>query len=149
MKYLKLIFIFFISFSIYAQTDCNIKKGYAIEGYDVVAYFKNNKAIKGKNTNTHTYNNVKYKFSCKENLEFFKSNPKKYLPQFGGWCAYAMATKGEKVNMDPQVFEIRDDKLYLFYDSFFTHTYNYWIAEDPEKLKNDAKKNWEMIKLKK
>ncbi len=127
------------------QAMCNINsKGIAIEGYDVVSYF-NNKALKGKSKYTCTYRGVKYQFATKENLKKFKSNPTNYLPQYGGWCAYAMGTTGEKVKMDPKVFEIRDNKLYLFYTSFFTNTYKKWIDENPKKLKEKANKNWKAL----
>ncbi len=147
MKNLKTVLfaLCFVSISIYAQkTECNVKNGYAIVGYDVVAYFSN-KAIKGKSKYTFSYNDIKYKFSTNENLEKFKLDPEHYIPQYGGWCAYAMGTKGEKVDMDPKVFEIRDDKLYLFYDSYFTHTYKKWLSEGPEELKENANQAWKKI----
>lgn len=135
----------FVSISIYAQkTECNVKNGYAIAGYDVVAYFSN-KAVKGKSKYIFSYKDIKYKFSTNENLEKFKLDPEHYIPQYGGWCAYAMGTKGEKVDMDPKVFEIRDNKLYLFYDSYFTHTYKKWLNEEPEELKESANKAWDKI----
>ena len=121
--------------------DYNVKDGYIAEGYDVVEYF-NNKAIKGKKAYTHTYDGVKYKFSKQENLDKFKSNPTKYTPQYGGWCAYAMGLNGEKVEINPKTFEIRDGKLYLFYNALFTNTLKSWLDEDPEKLKKQADKNW-------
>lgn len=131
------------------QATCNINSdGVAIKGYDVVSYF-DNKAVKGKSKYTHIYKEVKYRFITKENLEKFKEQPTSYLPQYGGWCAYAMGTKGEKVEMDPKVFEIRDGKLYLFYTSFFTNTYKKWKEEQPEKLRLKANENWENLATKK
>jgi YHS domain-containing protein len=140
-----LIFIFIGSFA-FSQDTCNVNSdGIAIKGYDVVSYF-DNKAKKGKPKYSHTYKDIKYNFSTKENLEKFKKNSKKYLPQYGGWCAYAMGTKGEKVDMDPKVFEIRDGKLYLFYTSFFINTHKKWINEKPEELKEKADQKWKLIK---
>ncbi len=144
-----IIMSFIGSFVFGQKTSCNINSaGVAIKGYDVVSYF-DNKASKGKSKYTYTYKEVKYKFATKENLEKFKANPTKYLPQYGGWCAYAMGTKGEKVEMDPKVFEIRDDKLYLFYTGFFTNTYKKWKDEGPEKLKQKANVNWKKMEAKK
>lgn len=134
-----------VSYTYGQQKTCNVNSnGVAIKGYDVVSYF-DNKAVKGKSKYTHTYKEVKYRFITEENLEKFKKKPTNYLPQYGGWCAYAMGTKGEKVEMDPKVFEIRDDKLYLFYTSFFTNTYKKWKEEQPEELKQKGNENWEKI----
>ena len=47
--------------------------------------------------------------------------------------------------MDPKVFEIRNNKLYLFYNSYFTRTYKKWLNEGPEKLKERADKAWKKI----
>ncbi|MEO1051285.1 MAG: YHS domain-containing (seleno)protein [Bacteroidota bacterium] len=125
--------------------DYNISGGYVANGYDVVAYF-DNKAVKGSNKFTATHDGVKYRFSDTNNLNKFKQNPEKYVPQYGGYCAYAVATKSEKVSIDPETFEIRDGKLYLFYNSWGTNTLKYWKKEMPETLRENADKNWEKIK---
>lgn len=141
-----LILLLLISTSIFSQkTDYNIKKGAVANGYDVVAYF-NNKVIKGSKKIATNYDGVSFRFSSKENLSTFKSNPKKYIPQYGGYCAYAIGAKGEKVGINPKTFEIRGGKLYLFYNSWGTNTLDLWIKEGADDLKNKADKNWEKIK---
>ncbi|WP_338419715.1 YHS domain-containing (seleno)protein [Winogradskyella wandonensis] len=89
--------IFLISITcINAQSiDYNLKKGYVAEGYDVVEYF-NNKAIEGDKNFTTTYDNVKYKFASQENLDAFLKAPENYIPQYGGYCAYAVAVDSKK-----------------------------------------------------
>ena len=140
------ILLLFISTSILSQkTDYNTKKGYVANGYDVVSYF-NNKAEKGNKKFQTTYDGVKLKFSSKENLETFKKSPKKYMPQYGGYCAYAIGLKGEKVSINPKTFEIRGGKLYLFYNSWGTNTFDLWKKEGAEELKEKEDKNWEKIK---
>ncbi len=124
-----------------AQENINLKNGYAAEGYDVVAYF-NNEAIKGDKNITYTYKNVMYSFSSNENLEAFKKNPEMYIPQYGGYCAYAIAVNNEKVSINPKSFQILDDKLYLFYDSWGVNTLEKWIDEGPEELLKQANSNW-------
>ncbi|MFD2587640.1 YHS domain-containing (seleno)protein [Croceitalea marina] len=137
---------FLIGFNSIAQSiDYNTKKGYVAKGYDVVAYF-DNKATVGDEKYTAEYDNVKFKFSSQENLEKFKGNPKKYLPKYGGYCAYAVAVSSKKVSVNPETFEIRDGELLLFYNSGKTNTLALWNNESPEVLKIKADKNWEKIK---
>lgn len=89
-------------------------------GYDVVAYFglnKGAKAIKGKSDYTYKYRDLTWYFSSQANLNKFKANPEKYLPIYGGYCAYAIAAKGKLVSPDPNAWDIVDGKLYLNYSS--------------------------------
>lgn len=147
MKKFTIILFLAISASLTAQ-KYNIQDGYIAEGYDVVAYFSN-KAVKGKKQFTTTHNGVNFKFSSAENLSTFKKNPNKYMPQCGGYCAYAVATRTERKEIDPKSFEIRDGKLYLFYNAWFFNKLESWQEENPEKLKLAAAKNWEILKNKK
>jgi len=130
------------------KIDYNVQDGYIAEGYDVVAYF-NNTAKKGNGQFKAEYNGVFLKFSNQENLDTFKTNPKKYFPQYGGWCAYAMGESGKKVKVDPETFEIREGKLYLFYNSWGTNTLKRWLKEGPKKLRAEADNNWKQIVYKK
>lgn len=130
------------------QIDYNVKKGFVAEGYDVTEYF-NNKAVKGVSKFITTHDNVKYKFVSQENLEKFKNNPEKFVPQYGGYCAYAVGANADKVDIDPETYEIRDGKLYLFYNSWGVNTLTKWNKEGAEDLKNKADINWQKIKTKK
>ncbi|MCB0356876.1 MAG: YHS domain-containing protein [Bdellovibrionales bacterium] len=87
----------------------------AVDGYDVVSYFTDGKAVKGNKKYSTNYMNAQWLFSSSEHLKEFKKQPQKYLPQYGGYCAYAMA-KGEKADIDPKVFSIVSGKLYLNYN---------------------------------
>lgn len=141
-----ILFLFLLtSLTAFSQKEnYNLKKGFIAEGYDVVSYF-NNKAEKGDKEFTTEFDGVKFKFSSKENLEIFKKNPKKYVPAYGGYCAYAIGAKAKKVSIDPETFEIRDGKLYLFYNSWGTNTLELWKEEGAEDLKKKADSNWEKI----
>ena len=141
-----ILFIFLLtSLTAFSQKEnYNLKKGFVAEGYDVVSYF-NNKAEKGDKKFTAEFDGVKFKFSNKENLEIFKKSPKKYVPAYGGYCAYAIGAKGEKVSINPKTFEIRDGKLYLFYNSWGTNTLELWEKEGAEDLKKKADTNWKKI----
>jgi YHS domain-containing protein len=142
MKHFNLL-VFLISTTFFAQ-EYNTKKGFITEGYDVVSYF-DNKAKKGIKEFTIEIKGAKFKFSSKENLETFKKNPKKYTPQYGGYCAYAIGLKGEKVDINPKTFEVRDGKLYLFYNAWGTNTFELWQKEGAKKLQKKANVNWKKL----
>lgn len=122
----------------------NLEDNLAIQGYDPVAYFKENKAVKGSKDLAVSYQGVLYYFSSVANKEEFKKNAAPYEPQYGGWCAYAMGSKGEKVSIDPKTFKIIKGKLYLFYNKFFNNTLTEW-NKDETSLKNKADANWKAI----
>ena len=90
------------------------KKGRAIRGYDTVAYFTKNKPVKGNPEFQYEWKHGTWFFSSQENLELFKASPEKYAPQYGGYCAYAIAID-QLVPIDPTQFTILDNKLYLNY----------------------------------
>jgi YHS domain-containing protein len=119
----------------------NLKKGLAIEGYDPVAYFKQNKAVEGKKEFAIFHQGATYYFASAENKEMFKNDPAKYEPAYGGWCAYAMGANGEKVEVDPGTFKITNGRLFLFYNKFFNNTLKDW-NKDENSLKLKADENW-------
>ena len=141
-------FFLFISSFVFSQQNYNLKKGYVAEGYDVVEYFSNNPA-KGSKKYTVAFDGVKFKFVSAKNVETFKSNPEKYTPQYGGYCAYAIGKSGEKVSINPKTFEIRDGKLYLFYNTWGTNTLKLWTKEGAKELQEKADKNWENLQKEK
>ncbi len=124
----------------------NLESGMAVDGYDPVAYFTENGAVKGKKEFRSTYQGVIYQFASEKQKEIFDANPKKYEPQYGGWCAYAMGKGkgGDKVSIDPKTFEVKDGKLYLFYNKFFYNTLKLW-KKNTDKLKSKADDNWQEI----
>ncbi|HEY6436856.1 MAG TPA: YHS domain-containing (seleno)protein [Ignavibacteriaceae bacterium] len=122
----------------------NLESNLAIDGYDPVAYFKLNKAVKGKKDLAVSHQGIIYYFSSAETKDEFKRNPSHYEPEYGGWCAYAMGAKGEKVSVDPETFKIIDNKLYLFYNRFFNNTLKSW-NKDESRLKQSADVNWKKI----
>lgn len=119
-------------------------KGYMVDGYDVVTYFSGNPE-KGKKIYEATYQSAKYLFKSEENKNTFLENPEKYIPAYGGYCAYAMAKTGELVDVNPKAYEIRNGKLYLFYKTLFEDTYQSWLSENPNALVQRADKNWERV----
>jgi len=84
-------------------------------GYDVVAYFKDGKAVEGKSEFTTDYKGAKWRFASKADLDQFRVNPAAYAPQYGGYCAWAVA-HGYTASGDPTVWRVVNGKLYLNYD---------------------------------
>ena len=126
------------------KKEFNLDDFIAIQGYDPVAYFKQNKAVKGKKEHAVFADGITYRFSTAENKEEFKKNAAKYEPEYGGWCAYAMGNDGTKVEIDPETFKIIDGKLYLFYNRFFNNTLKSW-NKDESRLRKNADANWMKI----
>ncbi|MDD9909240.1 MAG: hypothetical protein OXR62_06060 [Ahrensia sp.] len=89
--------------------------GIAINGYDPVAYFKQNAPVEGSADYTTLYKGVTWRFSSAENRDLFIADPEKYEPQYGGYCAYAVA-KNQLAKTEPDAFSIVDGKLYLNFD---------------------------------
>lgn len=119
----------------------NQEKNLGIQGYDPVAYFNSNKAIKGSKSFAVFVEGITYYFSNLSNKETFLKNPKAYEPQYGGWCAYAMGATNEKVEVDPETFKIKDGKLFLFYHSWVNNTLTKW-NKDEVNLHAKADANW-------
>lgn len=150
MKKLVVLVLILVSGISFAQNDAkrvnqyNLENKVAIQGYDPVGYFNQAKAIKGKKEISASYQGVTYNFSSSENKNAFVKNPAKYESQYGGWCAYAMGSAGEKVEINPETFKIVDGKLFLFYNAYFNNTLKSW-NKDQENLKTQADNNWKKI----
>ena len=144
-KQILILFVSFLSVTGFSQnsraTQFNLEKKVAIQGYDPVAYFTQKKAVKGKKEMASIYEGVTYYFSSQANKETFVKTPASYEPQYGGWCAYAMGSSAEKVEIDPSTFKILDGKLYLFYNAYFNNTLKSW-NKDEVNLKKKADANW-------
>ena len=87
-------------------------QGVAIQGYDPVAYFKQNKPVKGSPKNQSVYQGAKFYFASGADKKEFDKSPTKYAPTYGGYCANSLR-KGKLVNGDPNVFYIYKGKLYF------------------------------------
>ena len=105
----------------------NEDHGVAIKGYDPVAYFTDDKPVKGSPAHRFFYQGVTYEFVSAAHRKAFVAEPEKYVPQFGGFCAYGTAT-GHKADIDPAAFSIVDGKLYLNYN---TKVRDKWAQDEP------------------
>jgi YHS domain-containing protein len=137
--------------SVRAQDVYTNKEGVALDGYDVVAYFKEGKAVKGRADFAHVYKGVTWYFSSARNRDDFKNNASSYEPECGGWCAWGVAEKADKFPVDPNTFKIVDGKLYFFFNGPYREgTFNAlepWNKDEARLLKS-LDKNWQMISKK-
>ena len=90
----------------------NTEHGLAIKGYDPVAYFTTGKPMPGLAQFSITYNGAVYRFASAANRDSFVAAPDKFLPQYGGYCAYAIALN-TIADIDPDEWAIVNGKLYL------------------------------------
>lgn len=89
-------------------------RGRAIRGYDPVAYFRDGRPVEGKSEFSFEWNGARWLFSSEENRAAFAAEPEKFAPQYGGYCAYAVA-HGSTASIDPEAWRIVDGRLYLNY----------------------------------
>lgn len=115
----------------------------ALKGYDPVAYFTKNAALKGDRANNAQRGGITYYFASEENKKLFTELPEKYLPTYGGWCATAMA-KGEKVEIDPTNFKVTNGRLFLFYKGLWGNALKDW-NKDEAVLTVKADSNWKKL----
>ena len=101
--------------------------GVAIRGYDTVAYFTDGKPEKGKEEFSTEWTGATWRFASQEHLDLFVADPEKYAPQYGGYCAYGVA-QDSLVKIEPDLWTIVDDKLYLNYNEELNKK---WKADIP------------------
>ena len=114
----------------------------ALSGYDAVAYFTQNRAIKGEQQFKYRWKEIDWYFSSVENLARFKQSPLKYAPQNGGFCSWA-ASRGYLASADPNAWHIENGKLYLNYNMNVLKEFRLDVSLH---VKRSAE-NWPALKL--
>jgi YHS domain-containing protein len=99
--------------------------GVAIDGYDPVAYFTDGKPVEGRADFSYDWQGATWRFASAEHRDLFAAAPEKYAPQYGGYCAYAVA-QGKTADIDPEAWTVVGDKLYLNYDQDIQKK---WLAD--------------------
>lgn len=112
----------------------------AVSGYDSVAYFQEAKPVKGSDDFTLNYKGAVWQFKNQANLDTFTLNPEKYAPQYGGYCAWAVA-QDNTAKGDPKQWYIHEGKLYLNYDKDIRDK---WL-KDKEALIKQADALWPTV----
>ncbi|MFZ1727777.1 MAG: YHS domain-containing (seleno)protein [Albidovulum sp.] len=111
--------------------------GVAISGYDAVAYFTEGRPVEGSPAHALKWRGATWQFASDAAMDAFEMNPSAYAPQYGGYCAYAMA-KGAVATTVPEAFTINKDRLYL---NFSTAVRSIWSEDIPGNV-SLADGNW-------
>ncbi len=111
--------------------------GVAIQGYDSVAYFVAGGAVAGVPEFAEQYGGATFYFASENNRELFRSDPGKYAPAYGGWCAWA-ASRSSIADINPKAFVVRDDRLFLNFSRFLNWRFRLKLSSNIEK----ADTNW-------
>ena len=111
--------------------------GVAIDGYDPVAYFTLGTAVRGTSAYEYEWSDATWRFSSAEHRDLFASEPARYAPQYGGFCAAGLAAGG-KWKADPQVWKIVDGKLFLNFSKSGLEE----LTADPAKVIEKANETW-------
>lgn len=121
-----------------SKTLLNLDKtGVAIQGYDPVAFFTDQKPVKGDAKFVAKHGGAIYQFASKENKDLFKADPAKYEPAFGGYCAYGVS-RNKLVEIDVEAYQIVDGKLLLQYSKGVRNDFN----QDAKANLAKANTNW-------
>ncbi len=115
----------------------NTQNGWGVKGYDPVAYFTIGEPTQGVDTHIFHWKGVAYRFASSDNQERFKAAPEKYLPQYGGYCSYAMSLNSI-ADIDPDRWAIVEEKLYLNNNRF---SYGLWSVNKSGNIES-ADRNW-------
>ena len=95
------------------------RQGAALESHDPVAYFTLGKPVLGQAQFNAVWKGATWWFASDENRRAFESEPERFAPQYGAYCAYAMSS-GDLASGDPKRWKIVDGRLYLN---------NNWLAQ--------------------
>ncbi len=118
----------------------------ALQGYSPVSYLDLGLAQKGVKDFKSTHEDVAYYFTSEAQKAAFDKNPERYLPQYGGYCAFGVYA-GAKFRVDPNKFIVKDDKYYLFLYNLELDAQQLWITEnDHARLVKKASENWEGLR---
>ncbi|SFU22967.1 YHS domain-containing (seleno)protein [Mesorhizobium sp. YR577] len=133
-----------LSFAQVAVAEDLVNTGYfgdvAIKGYDPVAYFTQNRAVEGSAKYSYHWLGATWHFASAENRDLFASEPAKYAPQYGGYCADGVSFGTVTTNIDPKAWRIIEGKLYISYDP--------GAADGFEKIPTkvvDSQKHWSEV----
>lgn len=145
MKNLTLLFaVLFIATIGFCQSYNTDDSKIALQGYSPVSYLDLGIAQKGIKEYKSAFDGLTYYFTSEEQKKSFDANPKKYLPQYGGYCAFGVSV-GAKFRVDPNKFVVKEGKYYLFLYDLEVDAQQLWLAENHQELVRKANSNWKNL----
>lgn len=148
MKYILTTFLVALCALAVSAQEYNIDDSkIALNGYSPVSYMDLQLAQRGSKEHMSEVNGVKYFFTSADQKNTFDANPKKYQPQYGGWCATGVAI-GAKFRVDPNKFVVKDGKYFLFLNSIEVDAKQVWNEKGHENMEKNANTNWKKLKTK-
>jgi YHS domain-containing protein len=133
-----------LTLALSAQAQSNVdSSGLALKGYDPVAYFAEGRPVPGKPEFTARHEGATYRFASAASRDAFRAAPAKYAPQYGGYCAFGMAS-GYKAPIEPEAWTIVEGRLYLNYN---LPVRSRWSADIPGFIRK-ADANWPTVRSK-
>lgn len=119
----------------------------ALQGYSPVSYLDLGLAQKGVKEHKATFDGVAYYFTSADQKKTFEANPKKYLPQYGGYCAFGVYV-GAKFRVDPNKFVVKDGKYFLYLYDLEVDAQQLWLDGNHKELVKKADDNWTSLSKK-
>ncbi|BBZ19683.1 YHS domain-containing (seleno)protein [Mycolicibacterium gadium] len=126
--------------SITSPTLVNIAgaSGFALDGFDPVAFFADQQPVNGDPAITATYQGAVYMFATKEHQQTFEADPGKYAPQYGGFCAFGVSV-GALFPVDIiNTWQVHDGKLTVILNAELRKEFD----KDHEQNVAKADNNW-------
>ncbi|MCY3984045.1 MAG: YHS domain protein [Roseovarius sp.] len=145
-RYLLVFLVLLMPYPAFAEAP-QINSGHlnkrAISGYDVISYWNDGKPMQGNADISTEYLGAIWLFDTEKNKAQFLEKPDYYIPQYGGYCAYA-ASRNAVADIDPSAWTIWNDRLYLNFSPYIKRKWegdidaNIELADGfwPELLKN-------------
>jgi len=112
-----------------------------LSGYSPVSYIENNQAEPGSPLFSAEHAGITYFFVNERQLRTFNQNPEKFLPAFGGYCAFGCSVDSKFIP-DPTNFEVIDGRTHLFLKNANLDARSLWNDADKHEVREKAERFW-------
>ncbi|WP_239524950.1 YHS domain-containing (seleno)protein [Leptobacterium flavescens] len=146
-KFVGIVAALFMTLNMAAQSQNLDDTKIALQGYSPVSYLDMGLAQRGLKEFKSEYQGAKYYFTSKDQKKKFDANPTKYVPQYGGYCAFGVSVGG-KFRVDPNKFVVHNNKLYLFLNDVEVDALQLFKDSNANQTIAKADKNWKTLKTK-
>ena len=141
--------ILLIPVTVFAGDWNTNEEGVVLNGYDVVSYRTDDKAVEGSADFSVEYDGATFHFSSQAHKDLFIENPGTYTPKYNGYCAFAVGKNGAKVSANPETFKMYNGELLVFFNDMYEgNQFNTKVPwnQDESELYSKAQLNWVNLK---